>query len=134
MKPGPVERRSSQRIVTHQLGQNRFWLSWYAGRVLLENLSIGGFSMSLSTPPASHRPFEFLVERDGILGGVSGLAQVVNYNSHVNGGLAGCRFVSLSDEASDRLTDWLAGHVLDVAAVPVSDVEAEDIVLGPSIV
>ena len=134
MKPGPVERRSSQRIVSRQLGRNRFWLSWYAGRVLLENLSVEGFSMSLSTPPASDRPFEFLLERDGVLGGVSGLAQVVNYSSDVNGGIAGCRFVTISEDASERLTEWLAGHVLDVAAVPVSEVEAEDIVLGPSIV
>ncbi|MCB1927945.1 MAG: PilZ domain-containing protein [Rhodocyclaceae bacterium] len=134
MKPGPVERRSSQRIVTRQLGRNRFWLSWYAGRVLLENLSVDGFSISLSTPPASDRPFEFLLERDGTLGGVSGLAQVVNYSSDVNGGVAGCRFLSLHEDASERLTDWLAGHVLDVAAVPVTDIEAEDIVLGPSIV
>ncbi|MCB1890459.1 MAG: PilZ domain-containing protein [Rhodocyclaceae bacterium] len=129
-----VERRGSQRIVTNLVGRSRFWLSWYGGRVLLEDLSIEGFSMAISTPPASERPFEFLIEREDTIGGVSGQAQIVNFAQGVKGGLAGCRFIDLSEDAHRQLADWLAGHVFDVAAVRVSADDAEEIVLGPSIV
>ncbi len=128
------ERRGSQRIVTNLVGRSRFWLAWYGGKVLLEDLSIEGFSMAISTPPASERPFEFLIDREDSVGGISGQAQIVNYSHGIKGGLAGCRFIDLSEDAHHQLTDWLAGHVLDVASVRVTADDAEEIVLGPSIV
>lgn len=129
-----VERRGSQRIVTNLVGKPRFFLSWYGGRIALEDLSIEGFSMAMSTPPASERPFEFLIEREATQGGVSGQAQIVNFSCDFKGGLVGCKFVDLSEDGHLRIADWLADHVLDVAAVRVTADDAEDIVLGPSIV
>lgn len=134
MAEDKAERRGFQRIVTNQVGRSRFWLSWYGGRVPLEDLSIEGFAISRSTPPASEQPFEFLIEREDSVGGINGQAQIVTFSADVRGGTAGCRFVELHEDAQHQLTTWLAGHVYDVAAVRVTRDDAEDIVLGPSIV
>jgi len=135
MDPTAVEeRRRRQRIIMQPPGQYRFWLSWYGGKVIVKDLSVEGFSMNLPAPPASAGPFEFLLERDATLGGVSGVARFVNFSRDEHGGLAGCRFVEVSDGARGKLTEWLAGHVLGAASVKVSESDAEDIVLGPSII
>ncbi len=135
MDPTAVEeRRSSQRILMEPPGQYRFWLSWYGGKVALRDLSVEGFSMNVPAPPASARPFEFLLEREATLGGVSGVAQVVNFSHDDHGGLAGCRFIDVASSGRGKLTEWLAGHVLGTASVKVSEGDAEDIVLGPSII
>lgn len=134
MDTANTERRGSQRIVTATGGQPRFWLSWQAGRVALGDLSVDGFAMAVSTPPASDRPFEFRLEREGQADSVDGLAQVVNFVASVGGGLAGCRFVGLAEDARRRIAGWLADHVVQVASIPLASEEAERIVLGPSIV
>ena len=128
------ERRGNQRILTRVPGRPRFWLSWYGGREILADLSVEGFAMAVSTPPASDKPFEFLLEHEGSEGSINGLAQVVNFLSEVGGGQAGCRFVGLSEGARHQLADWLAEHVVTCASVPLSVDEAEHIVRGPSIV
>lgn len=134
MNTEAVERRGNQRILTNVAGRPRFWLAWYGGRMALADLSVEGFAMSVSTPPSSDRPFEFLLEREGSAGGASGLAQVVNFVSTVEGGQAGCRFVEIGEDTRARIAEWLADYVRRNSAIALSVDEATSIVLGPSIV
>ena len=134
MSSESFERRGNQRILTRVPGRARFWLSWYGGREALSDLSVEGFAMPASTPPASDKSFEFLLEHEGSEGGVNGRAQVVNFIGEVGGGLAGCRFVDLAASEREQIAHWLAEHVVTCASVPLSAEEAEDIVRGPSIV
>lgn len=134
MSSETFERRGNQRILTNLAGRPRFWLSWQGGREALSDVSVEGFAMNLSTPPSSDKAFEFRLERDGSEGCVAGLAQVVNFLSMVDGGQAGCRFVTLAEGDRGRLAEWLADYVRDHSALPLSADEASSIVLGPSIV
>ena len=130
----PQERRTRQRIVTLQEGQPRFWLLRAGERAQLQDLSLEGFAVCVSTPPRSDEAFDFVIEHEGEPGTVKGRAQVVNFISRPGGGLAGCRFVELYEEGGTVLASWLAGHVIACSALPLREEDATRIVTGPSIV
>lgn len=128
------ERRGRQRIVTVQAGLPRFSVSWGGQRTELQDLSLEGFAMVVSSAPASEQPFAFVIEHEGDSVAVGGTAQVVNYIARDGGGIAGCYFVALAETDRTILSRWLAGHVIACSALPLREEDAFRIVSGPSII
>ena len=65
---------------------------------------------------------------------IRGMAETVNFVLGADGGMMGCRFVTLSRDAADRLHEWLTLHVISTATIRISESDAASIVSGPSLV
>jgi hypothetical protein len=63
---------------------------------------------------------------------IRGWAQSVNFIASVS--QAGCRFLALEGDGSDRLRDWLVALVIMNASVRISEKDAATIVAGPSLI
>lgn len=126
------ERRQRQRIMVDPA----FRLVCDGAPVEVRDVSLDGFAIVAGTAPDARQMFAFRLEHQRLDGVVSGTAQVVNYvrGATAESGLAGCRIVALDEGGEVRLAHWLAEHVARVASVPVSALEAEQIVAGPSLV
>ncbi|MDY0013402.1 MAG: PilZ domain-containing protein [Rhodocyclaceae bacterium] len=134
MAAAPFERRARQRFITLRAGDSPFRMWLNGSEVPLDDLSVEGFSLQLSTPPSAEAEFEFVLRFEGRPGEIAGWARAVNFQRWTGSGLVGCRFVSFGGDGLARLRGWLSGHVVACSALPLSPQEAVAIVNGPSIV
>ena len=128
------ERRRRQRFVAKRRGEYCFWAVFDGERVPLVDLSMEGFSIPASSPLASDRNHEFVLQRANVPDEIRGLVKVVNYIGAPGGGQAGCVFDSLEGDGLARLEEWLTAHVLASASIPINEKEAGQIVSGPSLI
>lgn len=129
-----AERRKRQRFVARRWGSTCFWVSIDGHRLPLNDLSLEGFGVPASAPPAAPRSFPFVLHLDGIPDQIRGEAMTVNFLAAPEGGQLGCRFTSFEEGGDLRLHDWLTVHVIATASVRISEQEAAAIVAGPSLV
>jgi hypothetical protein len=129
-----VERRKRQRFVSNYQDEHCFFVLIAGQRLPLLDLSVEGFSIPAATPPASHSAFHFVLQRANVPDEISGSARIVNYQGAPAGGQAGCVFDTLEGDGHARLEDWLAVHVITHASLPITEVDADNIVRGPSLV
>lgn len=131
----PVERRARQRILVHRPGQPSFVMRVAQTELGLVDLSLEGFAVRQSTPPAAGEPFDFELRHEEGAAPVTGRAVAVNFlrSAEPASGQVGCRFLAFEGDGAARLRAWLAQHVAAVSALPVTEAEATAIVSGPSI-
>ena len=101
-------------------------------RVPLRDISVDGFAITAEAPPAAGEAFAFELHREGVPDRIRGRAQSVNFIASVS--QAGCRFLALEGDGSDRLRDWLVALVIMNASVRISEKDAATIVAGPSLI
>jgi hypothetical protein len=127
-----AERRRLQRFIALRRGAPCFWVLIGAERHALKDISVEGFSIAATTPPAAGEVFDFALQRDGVPDEIVGKAHVVNFIP--SSMQAGCRFVALDGDGHARLRDWLVAHVIVNASVRISEKDAAAIVGGPSLI
>lgn len=128
------ERRRRQRFVAKRRGEYCFWVILDGARVPLVDLSLEGFSIPASSPLASERNLDFVLQRANVPDEIRGQARAVNYIGAAAGGQAGCVFERLEGDGMERLEEWLTAHVIASATVPINEKEAAQIVSGPSLI
>lgn len=133
-KVEPLDRRKRQRFIAQRRGEYCFWVVLDGARVPLVDLSLEGFSVPASSPLASDRNHDFVLQRANVPDEIRGQAKAVNYIGAAAGGQAGCVFDSLEGDGKARLEEWLTAHVLANASIPINEKEAGQIVSGPSLV
>lgn len=134
MAAAPFERRSRQRFITLREGASPFRMWINGAEFTLEDVSVEGFSLHLTTPPSATGDFDFVLSFESRPGEISGRARAVNFQRGTDSGLVGCRFAGFDQDGLARLRGWLAGHVVSCSALPLTPQEAVAIVSGPSIV
>lgn len=128
------ERRKRQRFVAKRWGNVCFWVVIDGERLPVNDLSLEGFSVQWGWPLAEPEAFPFVLHLEGIPDAIRGMAETVNFVLGADGGIMGCRFVTLSREASERLHEWLTLHVISTATIRISEADAAAIVSGPSLI
>ena len=128
------ERRQRQRFLAKRSGTTWFSVAFNGNSVPLVDLSLEGFSIASSTPPASDEAFAFELRLEGIPDKVKGAARQINFVPGEPEGLIGCNFIAFEGEGAARLHEWLTIHVIASASVRITAKEAEKIVEGPSLI
>lgn len=128
------ERRKRQRFVAKRWGNVCFWVVIDGERMPVNDLSLEGFSVPWGSPLAEPEAFPFVMHLEGIPDVIRGMAETVNFVLGADGGMMGCRFVTLSRDAAERLHEWLTLHVISTATIRISESDAASIVSGPSLV
>jgi hypothetical protein len=131
-----AERRKRQRFVVKRGERSAFWVEMdgAAARIPLIDLSLEGFSIPASEPPATARTFSFVLRLDDTPDKIRGQARIVNFVPSVDGGQIGCRFETFEGDGASDLRDWLIVHVITSATVRISEKDAASIVAGPSLI
>ena len=127
-----AERRRIQRFLAQRRGQPYLWGMIGSERVALRDISVDGFAIAATAPPAGGEPFDFVLQREGVPDQIRGRAQAVNFIAA--SGQAGCRFLVLEGDGAERLRDWLIALVIMNASVRISEKDAAAIVAGPSLI
>ena len=127
-----AERRRIQRFLALRRGEPWFWVVIDGERVPLRDISVDGFAITAEAPPAAGEAFAFELHREGVPDRIRGWAQSVNFIASVS--QAGCRFLALEGDGSDRLRDWLVALVIMNASVRISEKGAAAIVAGPPLI
>ena len=131
-QPQAAERRRIQRFLGQRRGQPYLWVTIGSERVALRDISVDGFAIAAAAPPAGGKPFDFVLQREGVPDQIRGRAQAVNFIAAT--GQAGCRFLVLEGDGAERLRDWLIALVIMNASVRISEKDAAAIVAGPSLI
>ena len=129
-----TERRQHQRFIARRGGRYCFWAEIDGQRYPLLDLSMHGFAVAPQNLPAVGETLTFTLFREGVPDKISGQAEVRNHVGQGEKRQAGCRFLTLSDDESTRLMEWLTAHVLMTTSVPISEKDAEKIVSGPPLI
>ena len=125
------ERRIHQRFVARIQGEPCFWVTLGNRRFPLNDLSLKGMSLTLQGALVEKgAQFGFTLERTGMPDKITGRAEV----AAVFGANAGCRILSLDEENTERLHEWLVTHVIRSATVRISEKDAAAIVAGSSLI
>lgn len=127
-----AERRRIQRFLALRRGEPYLWVAIADERIALRDISVDGFAIAATAPPAGGEPFDFVLQREGVPDRIRGRAQAVNFIAA--SGQAGCRFLVLEGDGAERLRDWLIALVIMNASVRISEKDAASIVAGPSLI
>jgi len=124
------ERRSRQRFPALRDGKPYVWLLLNNERWPLNDLSLDGFSVGDEVPLHQGAPFDFVLRLVDAPEKVIGRAQAMNSE----GGLIGCRFLSVEGCGEGLIFEWLTVIVICSAKLRITVKEAEAIVKGPSLI
>jgi len=127
------DNRRTQRILASREGRPAFWLLRGTERIALHDLSLEGFALPETLGYRHGMRMPFIIAFDGVAEQVRGEAEVANVIGGTDG-RTGFRIHAMDAADRRRLHEWLAGHVLACAAVPISGEDAAALVAGPSIV
>jgi hypothetical protein len=129
----PSERRIHQRFVTRMHGEPCFWALIGKEYLVLNDLSLKGFSLPVPSALYPGAQFDFVLQREGVPETVQGRAEVASvFGRKVS--FAGCRILQFEGDSEERLQDWLVIHVILSATVRISEKDAAAIVSGRSLV
>jgi hypothetical protein len=138
--PPPVgedagERRIHQRFVAQFHGEPCFWAVVGQDRLVLNDLSLKGFSLRATPTFVRGAQFGFTLQREGMPDEVRGHAEVASvFGKDEASRAAGCRIVSFEGNDAERLHEWLVTHVIRSATVRITEKDAVAIVAGSSLV
>ncbi|MDD3354820.1 hypothetical protein [Zoogloea sp.] len=95
------ERRRRQRFVAKRWGSVCFWVQVDGARLPVNDLSLEGFSAPCPTPFSGvGQRFKFVLQLEGIPDEVCGEAVTMNFVFGTEGGVQGCRFVTLEGDGA----------------------------------
>lgn len=128
------ERRGRQRFIAQRRGSECFWAMVDGQpRLPLADLSLEGFGLSGSYDIG--RRMQVVLQRSAVPDEIRATVRVANCFAVGAGGLqAGCMFESFEGDGRERLRDWLVAHVIANATIPITEKDAERIVMGPSLI
>lgn len=127
------ERRGRQRFIAQRRGSECFWAVVDGQpRLPLADLSLEGFGLS-GTYDIGRR-MQVVLHRSAVPDEIRGTVKVANCFAGASGVQSGCVFESFEGDGRERLRDWLVAHVIANATIPITEKDAERIVLGPSLI